>query len=357
MHGCECAEHWSFDGFGHQGCAIVNDVDGHNISQPLCFVKDATKCTKGFSMSKLANVTGSTGKCENATCLNPTETTWDFCSRVEDISSFMTQNSCHCSAIWEFDDVVYNGCSRTVEDEPSWCYVAETDAGCSKASAAAGEKTHRWDLCDPSTKKPTFLTRQGCHCKPIWVSGGKNYSSCVSKAELAWPSELQQSLDTEQRPLFGHCQVFEDEHVCPASIQSDGFVVDACFMADEAEKSDLDTTFSGCHCQPAWSFNNQTFKGCAAVVEGAEVTPWCPVVEDHSACTPVSTPSMAVKMGLTSQEGLPGWNWDYCGVEDTTNTTVWQQPDHRFIPDPSEDVPDWYRGRLNNQHPTVTSSD
>eukprot|EP00746_Dinoflagellata_sp_MGD_P004503 gnl/MRDRNA2_/MRDRNA2_108704_c0_seq1.p1 gnl/MRDRNA2_/MRDRNA2_108704_c0~~gnl/MRDRNA2_/MRDRNA2_108704_c0_seq1.p1 ORF type:complete len:396 (+),score=54.48 gnl/MRDRNA2_/MRDRNA2_108704_c0_seq1:58-1245(+) len=330
MHGCECADHWSFDGYPHQGCAVVSDSNDHSISQPLCFVKDASKCKTGYNMSKLADVTGTTGKCENATCVNPTETTWDFCSRVEDISPYMTQKSCHCSAIWEFNSKSYNGCSHTTENEPSWCYVAETEEGCSEAQAAEGDKTHRWDFCDPPERKPAYLTRQGCHCKPTWKSNQQEYSSCVSKDELAWPSELKTSLDSEQTSLVGWCQVFEDGHVCPASVKSGGFAIDVCFMADEAEKTDLDVTFNGCHCQPDWTMNNETYHGCTAI--GTETTPWCPVVEDRESCSQIHT-----------QDTIPGrgaWNWDFCSDKSKNTTTMWRTKDDRFLPKQSEDMPD-----------------
>jgi len=343
MHGCECADHWTFDGYAHQGCEVVSDRNGHSISQSLCFVKDASKCTAGYNMSQLADVTGMTGKCENATCVNPTETTWDFCSKVEDISPYMSQKSCHCSAIWEFKSKAYNGCSQTTENEPSWCYIAETEEGCSTATAAEGDKTHRWDFCDPPDAKPAFLTRQGCHCKPTWKSNQQEYSSCISKDELAWPSELKQAVNSEQTSLVGWCQVFEDGHNCPASVQSGGFIVDVCFMADEATKNDLDITFNGCHCQPDWTLGNETYHGCTASIDGKETSPWCPVVEDTAACSQVHQQESA-------SLGGPGaaWNWDFCGVKSKNSTSAWRSQDNRFLPKQSEDVPEWYQRLLDH---------
>merc|ERR1719453_484325 len=175
MHGCKCAEHWQFDGYTHQGCAVVSDHTGDTISQPLCFVKDATACKRGYSMAKLANVTGSTGICQNASCAAPSESTWDFCHRVQDVSPYMTQSSCHCSPQWEFQSNLYSGCSQTGESEPSWCYVA---ADCAQATEAKGNRTQKWDFCNLPQEKPAYLTRHGCHCKPKWESGGTEYTTC-----------------------------------------------------------------------------------------------------------------------------------------------------------------------------------
>jgi hypothetical protein len=346
MHACECADYWQFDGFTHRGCALVSDHLNQRISQALCFVKDEAKCKSAYAFSKLSNVTGSTGVCKNETCASPSESSWDFCSRVEDVSPFMTQSSCHCHTAWEHKSKLYKGCSRINASEPAWCYVAETQEGCDKAKDAGGEKTQRWDFCNLPEEKPAYVTRKGCHCKPSWKSGDKDYSSCVQEAEKKWPAELKKdysSLSTLKQTLLGWCQVFEDGRRCPASIEADGFVVDACFMADEATRNTLDLTYNGCHCQPEWNLDNETYKGCSKTKDGQEVTPWCPVLEDSKVCSQSSSPSEASDTGAGRG---PGWNWDYCD-DGTADAAMWRQPGQRFTPNATENVPDWYQDILD----------
>jgi len=360
MHGCECAEHWAFDGFPHKGCAVAEDHLNRNISQSLCMVKDASKCKKGYPMSQLTNVTGGTGICKNATCANPTETTWDFCSKVEDISTYVTESSCHCSAIWEYESNLYHGCSRTNGSERSWCYVAETKEGCSKAQEPEGKKTRRWDYCDLPAARPAFVTRQGCHCKPTWKTGGKEYSSCVSQEEAKWPAGLADSINEGWRALapnpqkekkegelgnlLGWCQVFEDKEHCQATTKAGGFLVDVCMMADEATRTDLDTTFNLCHCQPEWSLNNNTYRGCNVTKDGDETMYWCPIVEDKNKCSKSLSPKDASKTGA----GRGGWNWDYCADPDKIKNTTALWRSTRFVPHESkQEIPDWYKVMQN----------
>lgn len=286
-------------------------------------------------MAKLANVTGSTGICQNASCAAPSESTWDFCHRVQDVSPYMTQSSCHCSPQWEFQSNLYSGCSQTGESEPSWCYVA---ADCAQATEAKGNRTQKWDFCNLPQEKPAYLTRHGCHCKPKWESGGTEYTTCASSDQVAWPSELEEPT-IDHVSVLGWCQVFEDSRHCPASIKKSGLVVDVCFMADEAIRHQLEITYSGCHCQPEWILGNTTYHGCTKTDNGTLVTAWCPVIEDSALCSKTSIDS-GPSEATTSDDG---WNWDFCDASSKNVTAIWRQPGQRFVPKPGEDVPDWYR--------------
>lgn len=334
MHGCECADDWQFDGYTYKGCAVVTDRRGLNISQPLCFVKDAAACKGAYAFAKLSPVNGSTGVCENEDCDSPKEASWDFCNLVKDISPYKTHSSCHCSYQWEFQSKLYNGCS--IVNGSGWCYVAETAKGCAAAKAAEGDKTQRWDTCNLQSQRPAYLTRSGCHCKPKWTHSSKEYSMCVSKEEVAMPQNLAESAMIKHENLLGWCQVFDDTRLCPASIKADDQYVDVCFMADEATITELDITFAGCHCQPEWSLNNETYYGCSKTKEGQESSTWCPVVEDESICSQMKPPSAASEVG----EGRGGWNWDHC----TSDKKRWRDPHNRFKPHKNTGpVASWYK--------------
>lgn len=342
MHGCECQDSWQLEGLTLHGC-----VHTLGIALPWCFVKDPSKCTKGYTKAQLdalqKNVSQS-GVVANGTTSTGT---WDFCSLHEEVDMHLTHKGCHCLPRWEYKSKVYSGCNITEPNGTGWCYAAETGQKCSKNAAAPGEgKLHEWDTCDLPTAEPKFRTKHGCHCKPKWNHGGKDLTDCTKVADVPPPASLNSTNNTMETSHVGWCEVFTDERGCSgAQIGEKNVLWDTCFIIDEASKSTLQTSVHGCHCLPGWELGGISYKGCVKT-PGAKGS-WCPVIEDDS------TAAGAQALGLTDASdgaGLTGHRWDWCNSDATSDekneTGHWRPADKRFTPkDPS--TPEWYQDVYN----------
>lgn len=337
MHGCECADNWHYDGLTLHGCVFT---DEHDL--PWCFVKDAAACQRGYNKSLLLTVGDhiSTGVCSNATGCDVTtekrDGTWDFCTLPEEVDTHFSQSSCHCLPVWEHNRQLYSGCAQPDGvNSSAWCHVAESNCAGSKVADAKGNQ--KWDDCAMPSSSPVYVTRHSCHCKPAWEHEGKKQTSCAPNKLLKPPDVLVAINATlEEETIYGWCHVFEDERECPGAIKVGGHHMDVCFLVDEADVADLETTLHGCHCSPEWGLDGIVYKGCSQTHGVAEEEMWCRVVEDESICPNSLGPEQARAGGAGRGIG----RWDWCTPKGKDQD--WRLPDERFTPK-EPDPPAWYQ--------------
>lgn len=333
------------------GCVRTGDT-----KIPWCFTREGDSCTNGYNMSELPMKKGKSGRCDNERCSSISEGKWDFCTLVEDVAVQKTLKSCHCLPRWEYNEKLYSGCQRIEGDEKPWCYVAEIASGCDNANQPEGAKMQRWDECSLASESPAFLTRHGCHCKPQWQSpDGIMRTSCLAMDKITPPSVMATMNSTfkNRSTLIGWCQVFEDERACNGALLSArGFLLDECFMDDEASIVEFDSTLHGCHCLLEWEVDNVIYQGCdprSKTRGGGEVEKaWCPVHEDSAACSHSLGPQDAEAVGGAGQGGR---RWDWCDPHDTKS--VWRHPSKRYTPiEPNP--PKWWMDAMNDGKETAS---
>lgn len=291
MHGCFCEPSWEFKGATYEGC--VKDPGGETKEYSWCVVQEG--CTKG-------NLDDATGN------------VWDFCSPIEDESPYYSVHECHCSPLWEFNDVVYKGCAKPVASKPAWCYLHEADPKLCPEALRTEHGGQHWDQCHMPVETDAVLTKNGCHCQPEWTHKDVKYSGCVpSTPDHATP----------------WCYTFEDSSNCPgASALETGERWDSCFLVEkEEEPAVLHPTNKGCFCMPEWEFKGETYYGCAMTFD--KPRKWCFVVSDERDC------GEAEGVGTDGKD----WNrrWDYCdGLADLTQVA---EPGAAPVPAPIMPAP------------------
>ena len=354
---CKCKDNWTFNNKAYQGCSTTPEGNSPNI--PWCEVdilcKHAHPANGSLPRFRYCDDFGTLGnptcECKPNTCQNtafPRCEVTTPCHGAPDSSTgigFMACSpiECACDATWEHNGTTYSGCSIT-PDSPhqAWC---QAGAACLSQQLFASSNNKKWVQCtDPNS----------CDCLDSWDHNGETFKGCQTTSDF--PStpwcKVTAACSKSAAQYEGGSSILYHWITCNSgtnpnqkcectgpcnNVQSAYCTVNKACTTVPAPVAPQTVGYATCvptecECKSMWSFNDQTYHGCAATSGNGY---WC-VVSGGDTCKgslPINTTDQTAGNWRACETPPPPPSnctcldsWDYKGKNYTGCRTTSDSP-------------------------------